>query len=91
MSQLFTLTITPRFYETDGVGHINNVSIAGWFETAITPGNSSLTVDCQMTQQGRNTAFGRAVMVHLDRDGGGTAPMPQEMRERLSGYGKGAG
>ena len=133
MPQLFTLTITPRFYETDGVGHINNVSIAGWFETArirameslgaegelmhwvlasikidfqsetfygeevtatvpaITPGNRSLTVDCQMTQQGRNTAFGRAVMVHLDRDGGGTAPMPQEMRERLSGYGKGAG
>lgn len=29
-----SLTITPRFYETDALGHINNASIAAWFEVA---------------------------------------------------------
>jgi acyl-CoA thioester hydrolase len=28
----FTVTITPRFYETDALGHINNASIAAWLE-----------------------------------------------------------
>jgi acyl-CoA thioester hydrolase len=28
----FSITLTPRFTETDMVGHINNVSIAAWFE-----------------------------------------------------------
>ena len=30
----YELEIVPRFYETDAQGHISNVSIAGWFETA---------------------------------------------------------
>ena len=30
----FAVTITPRFYETDALGHINNASIAAWFEVA---------------------------------------------------------
>lgn len=30
---MFTMDINPRFYETDAFGHINNVVIAGWFET----------------------------------------------------------
>lgn len=30
-------TITPRFYETDALGHINNTVINGWFETGRTP------------------------------------------------------
>lgn len=30
--QNFTITIEPRFYETDALGHINNASIAAWFE-----------------------------------------------------------
>lgn len=30
---MFVTEITPRFYETDAFGHINNVTIAGWFET----------------------------------------------------------
>ena len=30
----FSVTITPRFYETDALGHINNASIAAWFEVA---------------------------------------------------------
>jgi len=28
----FAITITPRFYETDALGHINNATIAAWFE-----------------------------------------------------------
>lgn len=28
----FEITITPRLYETDVMGHINNASIAAWFE-----------------------------------------------------------
>ncbi len=34
---MFTTTITPRFYETDAFGHINNTVITGWFETAREP------------------------------------------------------
>ncbi|MFK7733424.1 MAG: acyl-CoA thioesterase [Pseudomonadales bacterium] len=30
--QPFTITLTPRLYETDVMGHINNASIAAWFE-----------------------------------------------------------
>ena len=28
----FTVTIAPRFYETDALGHINNIAITAWFE-----------------------------------------------------------
>lgn len=31
--QQFSITIEPRFYETDALGHINNATIAAWFET----------------------------------------------------------
>lgn len=34
---MFTLSLTPRFYETDAFGHINNTVITGWFETAREP------------------------------------------------------
>ncbi len=34
---MFSMTITPRFYETDAFGHINNIVIAGWFEAARAP------------------------------------------------------
>ena len=30
--QDFSVTITPRFYETDAMGHINNATLAAWFE-----------------------------------------------------------
>lgn len=30
--QDFSITIRPRFYETDALGHINNASIAAWLE-----------------------------------------------------------
>ncbi|MEZ5567490.1 MAG: thioesterase family protein [Halioglobus sp.] len=32
--QAFSITIAPRFYETDAMGHINNTAIAAWLETA---------------------------------------------------------
>lgn len=32
--QDFVLTITPRFYETDAMGHINNATLTAWFEVA---------------------------------------------------------
>lgn len=30
--QEFSITIAPRFYETDALGHINNAAIAAWLE-----------------------------------------------------------
>ena len=29
---MLSTMITPRFYETDAFGHINNIVVAGWFE-----------------------------------------------------------
>jgi acyl-CoA thioester hydrolase len=128
MREPFSFELSPRYYETDGLGHINNVSLSGWFETAriraleslgagmglmnwvlasikidfqgetfygsnvvatvtgMRPGNTSLTIDCQMTQDGRNTAFGRAIMVHLGGEGGSPAPIPDELRAVLAEY-----
>lgn len=128
MNEPFSLTISPRYYETDGLGHINNVSLAGWFETAriraleslgsetglmhwvlasikidfqretfygsdvtatvigMRPGTTSLTIDCQMTQNGCKTAFGRAVMVHLGEVGGAPSPIPDQLRAVLDDY-----
>jgi acyl-CoA thioester hydrolase len=34
---LFTVTVTPRFGDADGLGHINNVVLAIWFELARNP------------------------------------------------------
>ena len=34
---MFTLTVQPRFYETDAFRHVNNTVVAGWFETAREP------------------------------------------------------
>ncbi len=34
---MFSMTVMPRFYETDALGHINNTVVSGWFETARTP------------------------------------------------------
>ncbi|PKM23227.1 MAG: thioesterase [Gammaproteobacteria bacterium HGW-Gammaproteobacteria-14] len=34
---MFETYLQPRFYETDAFGHINNTTVAGWFETAREP------------------------------------------------------
>lgn len=34
---MFTITLTPRFYETDAFGHINNTVYNGWMEAGRIP------------------------------------------------------
>lgn len=34
---MFETTFSPRFYETDAFGHVNNTVVTGWFETAREP------------------------------------------------------
>lgn len=34
---MFSLTLEPRFDETDALGHINNTVLPAWFEQARTP------------------------------------------------------
>lgn len=34
---MFKTTLTPRFYETDAFGHINNTVVNGWMETSRQP------------------------------------------------------
>lgn len=34
---MFTTTVSPRFYETDPFGNINNTVVTGWFEAAREP------------------------------------------------------
>jgi acyl-CoA thioester hydrolase len=34
---MFTITVTPRFGNIDGLGHINNTVLAEWFELARNP------------------------------------------------------
>lgn len=33
---MYSQILSPRFYETDALGHINNISIAGWLEVSRT-------------------------------------------------------
>ena len=37
MAQCFEMTFSPRFSETDGMGHISNTVIPIWFEAARDP------------------------------------------------------
>lgn len=39
----FSIVLTPRFYETDALGHINNAAIAAWFEVVRIQWLESLT------------------------------------------------
>lgn len=124
----FSITISPRFYETDALGHINNASIAAWFEVArinfveslgeegtestmhwvlaslqidfvaetfygsdviatvtdARAGNSSLTIVCEMSQGGKLTVRGTAVLVHLDAATKAPSRLPEGLRQRLA-------
>ena len=124
----FAITITPRLYETDALGHINNATIAAWFEvvrvrfleslvegmsgtgkdwilasvhidfigetfygtdvigkiTDASIGNSSFTITCEMSQGGRQTVRGKAVLVHLDLETKIPTRVPDELREQLA-------
>ena len=124
---LFSVTISPRFYETDALGHINNASIAAWFEvaritfmeslgdagagstmswvlasvqidfiaetfygsdviatvTGAAAGNSSLTILCEMSQGGKLTVRGTAVLVYLDTATKTPLRIPDGLRDQL--------
>ncbi|MFV8817080.1 acyl-CoA thioesterase [Haliea sp. E17] len=124
---LFETTIKPRFYETDGLGHISNTVIPAWFEigrteflsslagekrtwltasvqidyvaetfygtdvtvriTGAKPGNSSLTLYCEILQEGRVTVRGSSVLVHMSDDRSGSARIPDAVREALASAG----
>jgi len=47
---MFTLVVSPRFYETDAFGHINNTVVPGWFETAREPVFKLFTDSDKMTK-----------------------------------------
>lgn len=110
------------------MGHINNASIAAWFEVVrvrfleslvasgpahgkdwtlasihidfrsetfygqeveasvvdATVGNSSLTLDCLMSQDARQTVKGRAVMVHWDPETRKPSRIPDALRETIA-------
>ncbi|GHU62496.1 thioesterase [Spirochaetia bacterium] len=34
---MFTITVSPRFGDIDGLGHVNNTVLANWFELARNP------------------------------------------------------
>ena len=73
-----SLTISPRFYETDAQGHISNVTIAGWFEAARTSLLAAVLADDKDAQVQwmlanvnidylAETHFGSDVIVSLER------------------------
>lgn len=124
----FVIQLEPRLYETDALGHINNASIAAWFEVArvrfleslvdgdtatgnnwilasvhidflgetfygetveasITEaklGRKSLTLTCAMTQGGRPTINGKAILVQWDPQTRQSCPVDASIREKIS-------
>ena len=126
----FAVTIVPRFYETDALGHINNAAIAAWFEvarvrfleslgesepssakdwilasmqidfaaetfygkdveakiTGAEVGNSSLTVLCEMYQDGGVTVRGKAVLVHMDTSARKPSRIPDWLRDEVAAF-----
>jgi acyl-CoA thioester hydrolase len=60
---MFHLTITPQFGNTDGLGHINNIVLANWFEQARTPIFRLFTPDLAI-----NTDKWKLIMVRTEYD-----------------------
>ncbi|QIZ78242.1 acyl-CoA thioesterase [Ferrimonas lipolytica] len=125
---MFELQLTPRFMETDALGHINNTVIPVWFEEGRTPifelfvptldlkrwnlilakisvdfvaqiyygspvliqtsiskiGNSSFEVAQQVVQDDKVVAQGLAVMVHFDYEHQRAAPIPTDIRTKMT-------
>ena len=123
-----SVTISPRFYETDAQGHISKVTIAGWFEAArstlltqvladdissqvqwmlanvnidyvaethfgsdvtitldgLSVGNTSLTMSCEMVQEGQTCVRGKAVLVNIDPETRGKRRISDPLRARLA-------
>jgi acyl-CoA thioester hydrolase len=58
---MFELTLVPRFYETDAFGHINNTTVAGWFETGRAP-------VFQLFSTGQNAASLPLILARIEID-----------------------
>jgi acyl-CoA thioester hydrolase len=61
---LFTVTVTPRFGDADALGHINNVSMALWFELARNPLFDIFVPPAKIPDRGNFPL----IMVHTDYD-----------------------
>ena len=68
--------VLETFYGTDVEAVITGAEI----------GNSSLTVLCEMSQAGRVTVRGRAVLVHRDPVAGTSTRVPDEQRRELAAF-----
>jgi acyl-CoA thioester hydrolase len=60
---MFTCTVSPRFGETDALGHINNTALANWFELARNPLFPLFSIDVI-----RDSASMPLIMAHTDFD-----------------------
>ena len=124
---MYQLTISPRFCETDALGHINNTVIPEWFEQGREPvfrlftpdldpskwcliiarieveytaqlkygadvevktclekvGNSSMYIHHEAWQNGVLAARGKAVLIHYDYEHERSAPIPEDIRQKL--------
>ncbi|MDD1764340.1 MAG: acyl-CoA thioesterase [Methanobacteriaceae archaeon] len=48
---MFTTTVTPRFGDTDGLQHINNVALVEWFEVGRNPIFRIFTPDLDLSYE----------------------------------------
>ena len=61
---MFTIIITPRFCDTDLLGHVNNTALPAWFEQARLP---FFTLFCADVATASRSNF-PLVLAHLDID-----------------------
>jgi acyl-CoA thioester hydrolase len=60
---MYTITVTPRFGDTDGLRHINNIVLAEWFELARNRLYRMFTPDLEITNE-----KWKLIMVRTDFD-----------------------
>ncbi|MDR2111094.1 MAG: acyl-CoA thioesterase [Spirochaetaceae bacterium] len=60
---MFTITVTPRFGDVDGLGHINNAVMSDWFELARNPVFKLFDPEMRITHE-----YWSLIMAHTDYD-----------------------
>ena len=68
--------VAETFFGSDVTGRV----------TEAIPGNTSLTVLCELAQGGKLTVKGRAVLVYMDQETRAPARLPEALREQLSAF-----